>query len=362
MDPNNHPINGDESPATPYGQAGDIVPTQPDLPAAPDVAPVATPASARATTNPAGVRAILVGVVAAVVAIALIVAGVAYAKTRSTTPTASEILANAKNAKLTDTTFTLTDHMTANLGGSTTSAFPTTLDITGNGKLTKAPVRNDVTITIPLLGAQNSIEVLTDGSDIYANVGNLAGLLSSIGTTTTGTPTTPPTTSGPPWIKIPVGQPIPTVLDYSHVQNVKLIGAEKVNGKDTWHLQGTLNIAGLSGSATPNPGIAATATAIATQTGASVTPVTEDLWFQQDTYFPAKLTVKFSANLGNLAALMGSTTATPTPATPTPTNSQIASDATVIFTAWNSGITITPPPANQVGDGSSLFPTPTPKK
>ena len=359
MDPNTTPTNGDEVPATPYGQAGETTPTQPDLPATPDVAPVAAPAPARATSNNAGVRVALVGVVAAVVVIALIVAGVAFAKTRSTTPTASDILASAKSAKLNDTTYTLTDHVTANLGGATTGSFPTTLDITGNGKLTANPARNDVTIAIPLLGAQNTIEVLTDGSDLYANLGNLAGLLSILGTTN-GTPTTPPTTSGPPWVKVPVGQPIPTALDYSHLQNVKLIGAEKVNGKDTWHLQGTLNIAGMT-SATPNPGIAATATAVATQTGASVTPVTEDLWFQQDTYFPAKVTVNFSANLGNLASLTGGTTATPAPTT-TPTNSQVTSAATVLFTAWNSGITITPPPASQVGDGSSLFPTPTPTK
>lgn len=365
MEPNDMSAQGgDMPPTTPIpGESGSITdpqaawssdtPTSADVPAyqTPTSAPpmYTTPASAPPVFPPAGtdapasvsptprsnagLRLAVLGGIGAVIVLALIFAGVAFARgafAQASTPTPSQILASANSANLKDATYTFTDTLALSYTqpGSTTTGEPTTFTLSGSGKLTKSPARNDITLTIPLFGQQNSIEAITDGSDAYVNPGNLGSVLGGKqGAALDGK-----------WIKIPVGMQIPTVLDYSHLTNLKLIGGETVNGKDTWHIQGTLSAPTGSGTSTADPGASATATAVATQYGLSVQPVTEDLWFAKDTYYPVQFKLHFAASVAN-APSFGSGNGKATGSGP----ASVTSDGTVTFTAWNSGLSITVP-------------------
>jgi hypothetical protein len=330
----------DDLPTTPsYEDAmpGNTTPTNAEVAASsaatsPDVAAAApTAARGRANWTP---RAISLAIVAAVVVLALVVTGVVFAANHSsnaTPPTAAQIIASATKANLQDTAYTIQDNTTINFSSSATSSTPTTINISGTGKLTKTPARNDVTLTIPLIGTQNPIEGLTDGATLYLNVGTLGGLLGNqFGSLV----------PAGKWLEVPLGQ-TPNVLDYSRLTNLKVVGSDTVNGKATWHLQGTVNA--------PTSAKGSTTT--------TTTTATEDLWFFQDTYFPAKFVINASGDLSGLAGMMGGKTsngATPSGATST---------ATVSFTSWNTGLTITPPAPSQVVSLPSNIPgltTPTP--
>jgi hypothetical protein len=338
------PQGGDDGLTTPNpGYAGDSAsdatyfsdnaPTSSDLPAQPAGTPPPPASAPPATTGKGGPtpRLLLLAGVAAVVVLALIASAVAFARGLiNQTPTPGAILSSAENAHLTDASYAIADQLTLVYTSSSSGGAPTTLDMTGTGKLTKSPARNDVTLSIPLLGAQNTVEVITDGTDVYVNIGALADLLGGSGVNV----------PKGKWVKVPVGMAIPTVLDYSHLTNLKLIGAETINGKATWHIQGTLSVHTGSGTTTANPGASATATAVATQYGLSVPPVTEDLWFQQGTYYPAKFVVTFSASATKAPSFGGAAGGTG-PA-------HVTNTATLTFNAWNTGATITVPSPSQV--------------
>ncbi len=330
------PQGGDDGLTTPDPTYfSDNAPTSGDLAATPSgdapPPPATTPPAVTGGRGP-NPRLLLLAGVATVVVLALVASAVAFARGMlNQTPTPSAILTSAENAHLTDATYTLTDQLTLVYTSSSSGGTPTTLNLTGNGKLTKSPTRNDVTLSIPLLGAQNTIEVITDGSDVYANIGALADLLGGSGVNV----------PKGKWIKVPAGMAIPTILDYSHLTNLKLIGTDTINGKATWHIQGTLSMPHGAGAATPNPGASATATAVATQYGLSVPPVTEDLWFQQGTYYPAKFVVNFSASATKAPSIGGSKGGSAGPA-------HVTNAATLTFSEWNTGATVTVPSPDQV--------------
>jgi hypothetical protein len=85
-----------------------------------------------------------------------------------------------------------------------------------------------------------------------------------------------------------------------------------VNGHQVYHLRGTL--------VAPTPAA----------TSSTDTPTTEDLWVRTDNFYPAKVMI--------------SSTSTTAGATSTAT-------ATITFTSWNTGLTITIPPAKDVVSG-----------
>lgn len=333
---------GDESTPTNYGDTNPTMPVSGSM--VPDAAPYIPPPAATppATSRNWVQRNLLLAIVTAVAVLGLLISTVAFAASHGgkTTPTsAADVIANANKAALNDATYKILDNTTINFSSSTAGSSPTTFNLTGTGKLTKSPARNDIAINFQLFGPQTTIEVLTDGTDGYVNLGALGGLF--------GSQLHMAATSGQ-WIKVPLGKQSPNLLDYSHLTNLKLIGAAQLNGKATWHIQGTL--AADTAKTTPTP----------TPSGASATPVTEDLWFFQDTYFPAQFTVHLAVNLGDLKipGLPGSSN-TSGAATP----STVTTDATLQFTNWNSGITITPPPPSSVIGLPTGFPgqpSPTP--
>jgi hypothetical protein len=116
------------------------------------------------------------------------------------------------------------------------------------------------------------------------------------------------------WLKVPVGS-ANAEFNYDFIalveqlQNPTLVGTETINGFQTYHLRGTVQ-------APVTPGA-----------NQKIETTTEDLWVRQDNYYPAKI----------VAHGGGSNNGT-----------SVTVDVTATFTAWNSGITITPPPADQV--------------
>ena len=331
--------NGDTATPANYGDTNPTVPIASGMP--PDAPPnIPPPATAAPTSRNWVQRNVLVAIVAGVAVLALLISTVAFAASHGgkTTPTsAADVIAAANKAALNDASYKIQDNTTINFTSSTAGSSPTTFNLTGTGKLTKSPARNDIAINFQILGPQTTVEVLTDGTDGYVNLGALGGLLGSQAHFAV---------AAGQWIKVPLGKQTVNLLDYSHLKNLKLVGAAQINGKATWHIQGTL----AADASTPTP----------TASGVSATPVTEDLWFFQDSYFPAQFTVHLAVNLGDLQIPgmpgSGKTTGSATPST-------VTTDATLQFTHWNSGITITPPPPGSVISLPTSFPglpTPTP--
>lgn len=314
------PTNGDDLPTTPFYPDAPVGPTQPDV--------ATPPPPPTASTVPWVQRNLLLAIVAGVVVLALLITGVVYAASHglgSSPPNAASIIANANKANLKDASYAIQDKTAVDFGA---TGSPVVLDIKGTGKLTKMPNRNDITLNVSLLG-QVPIEVLTDGNTGYLNLGALSGILGG------QIPGFTSADSGK-WLKVPLGSQSVNLLDYSHLTNLKYIGSDKINGKATWHIQGTL-----SAGTVPTPTAGSTAKAQAT---------TEDLWFFQDTYFPAQFQLQASANLAGLPlpGLTGNNVTRAATPTPAPAPSEGTSDATLTFTNWNSGLTITPPDPGSV--------------
>jgi LppX/LprAFG-like lipoprotein len=93
------------------------------------------------------------------------------------------------------------------------------------------------------------------------------------------------------------------------LQNPGLVGTETINGAQTYHLRGTVQ-------APVTPGA-----------NQSIETTTEDLWVRQSDYYPMKIVAHGAG---------------------TNKGTTITVDVTATFTAWNSGVTITPPPPDQV--------------
>ncbi len=103
--------------------------------------------------------------------------------------------------------------------------------------------------------------------------------------------------------------------DALQAQTMQLIGAEKLDGVTTWHLRGpfTIPLFASDGNLVQVPG-------------------TEDLWLRQSDSLPVQI-VKSAAKL--YTADDG-------------TQEHLVFTATYHFTAWNTGLTITPPGEGQI--------------
>jgi hypothetical protein len=348
------PTWGDTQPQMPANSAGDLPPAVPvpPVPYASDVPP----------SNNGGSRGrrTVLAIAGAVVAVLIILAATlfAFAKQRGASAAAqtpAQIISQAKQAKINDATYTLAGQFGVNIGGASTSSNTnTSLPLTGSGKFTTNPARNDVSLSLSILSTNTSIEAITDGSNAYVKVSGLSGL--------TGQP------DSQKWYEVSLGQSVgtPDISQvYDAIQNPTLVGTETVNGHKTWHLTGTLNESALAGSATVSPGVAATATAIAQQIGLATTGTTKiDLWVAQDTYYLVQVHINVSASidlnvdLSGLTGITGAATLEPTATsgTPTPTNFGFTVDAMLTFQTWNSGISIAVPPPSDVTTVPSGFP------
>jgi hypothetical protein len=174
---------------------------------------------------------------------------------------------------------------------------------TSTGTMAFNPFQADLTTTGTYLAQPLNAEEIVSGNTLYVKMG----------TSTT-------------WQAYSLDQiAASTAIDPSNfspekitqLANVRVVGIETVDGVKVYHLQGTgrKTIAQLTGAG-------AALGALGSDANQPVT-YTADLDVRTDTYQP----VRFQAH-----AAAGPTTA----------------DVTAVFTAWNMGVTITPPPASQV--------------
>lgn len=206
----------------------------------------------------------------------------------SSPPSAQTILQNVQKAHFNDVTFTL--NVTGSFSGTSGSG-------TGTGKVTKHPERSDINLTILLDGQQVTLEVITDvaTNTEYSKI--------------TGSPIPG---SSDMWIKTPRGGTSSSLVDTSQItsylnglSNVTLVGSDTVDGTAVWHIKGTT-----SQSAT-------------TQTGESGMT---DMYVTKDGYLPKKVVERLTG--------------------------AAAGTFTLLFTAYDTGIIINLPPADQVQSGA----------
>jgi hypothetical protein len=205
-------------------------------------------------------------------------------------PDPATLLQQASTADWRDVTFTLAFNGTE-LGQ--------TVNATGGGKATKNPQRVEVNLTLPFTLAGTTAQITIDEivdfptSTAYSRIGGIPGV-----------PNPGQWTKSPISAASSTGSPIDptTITDFTKTQNAKLIGAETLNGVAVWHIQGTETDA------------------------ASGTSATTDIYIRQDNHYPLKVTVH--------------STTTSTPGT---TAGAGTSDITILFTQYNSGVTITLP-------------------
>jgi hypothetical protein len=121
------------------------------------------------------------------------------------------------------------------------------------------------------------------------------------------------------WLKVSLGSASNAEFNYDflalveQLQNPGLVGTEAINGVQTYHLRGTVQ------------------TPVTPGANQSIETTTEDLWVRQSDYYPVQIVAHGAgSNKGTSSTV----------------------DVTATFTAWNSGVTITPPPPDQVTTAS----------
>ena len=145
------------------------------------------------------------------------------------TPTAQQILTSAKNAHLTDETFTVTVQGTAN---------GTTISVTGTGKATVNPARVSMSLSTQVNGTTVALDEVIDAATgaSYTRITSPASLA-------TGS-----------WVKSSDSSSPIAATDlqasaiYGNITDAKLIGSEQVNNVNTWHVQGTIAKSGSNGT------------------------------------------------------------------------------------------------------------------
>lgn len=313
----------DTFPAAPADPSAPFM-AEPTLPTAPDAAPaLAGPPSRPALSavgqmpvapkRPPNWRALLLAGVALVMLGAAL--GVFFiVRANDQPPDATGILMHASQADLRDGTFNVTGNISIGLAGEGISE-----GVSGNGSIIRAPYRLHITENVgglPTTGPLSLEEIIIGDTAYIKQPTNLGGNAQKPWTQTTVAPS-----SNLPSLALT------NFLDYSTLQHPVDMGTETINGHAAWHIH-----ADLIGSLTGGP--AATATAISSATG-STTQASEDLWIRQDNYFPAQVTLKttFNSGLGGKGGIG-----------PVSINATL----TLPFTAWNTGVTIDPPPPDQV--------------
>lgn len=209
--------------------------------------------------------------------------GGAAKTTPTATPGAAQIVAQIKNLKFKDATFTMNFSFTTQ---------GTTATGTGGGKVTMNPNRSDLQLAFPLTISGTSYnlqyEVITDGNDSYTMISS--------------TPDIPGFTTSGMWTKgaadssnNPFGNTSQFGNFTSGLGTPTLVGVETVNGVSVYHLKGT----------------------DATTPGSTI-----DLYVRKDNYQPVKADyTETGTSSGNF---------------------------TLVFTGYNTGISIAVPPASQI--------------
>lgn len=207
------------------------------------------------------------------------------------TPDAAQIVAKVKALQFKDATFTFTMNITTS--GQTVNG-------TGSGKITKSPDRSDLQFSFPLTVAGSSFnvqgETITDGSTTYTKLSSTPDIP---GFTTNGMWTKSDSGAGSTAGSIFGGGTSQFGDFIGSLSGGTLVGAETVDGVQVYHLKGT---------------------------DTSSSGGTLDVYVRKDNYQPVKAVFTET----------GDTSGT----------------FTLVFTGWNTGISIATPPADQVTSGS----------
>ncbi|HLY32255.1 MAG TPA: hypothetical protein VKQ36_14595 [Ktedonobacterales bacterium] len=160
-----------------------------------------------------------------------------------------------------------------------------TYHATGHGVETTKPQRSDETVTSVAGSQSQTEEIITDGQTIY--------------TRQQGQPKWTKTTIPPNFGGVSPTSP----TDFGSLQNLTFVGSETIEGYPTWHVKGMFTTTAQGKTTTNNV----------------------DLWVRQDNFYVVQ--VKDHTTV---------------------TGQSGAVDTTLLFTKWNTGVVITPPPPSQV--------------
>lgn len=253
---------------------------------------------------------------------------------QSKVPTAAEILqraagvlnvnkppsANSTNsATVQDLTYTLKLTVNMNMSDSSLGAQKLSETITATGEETLKPRRDQMDMTMAL--ADPSLPQgfnLTD--TVIVDYATQTGYIKTSGTGFPGA------TSGK-WYKMSfasvggLGADTSMYLDYSRLKNAKLIGSETINGVPVWHLRAQENL----NQAVPGSAVGAGSSGASNSVSGTATL---NYYFRQDNYRPVKIV------MASTDTMSGFGTASTT--------------GEMDFTAFNTGINIALPPANEV--------------
>jgi len=200
--------------------------------------------------------------------------------TTATAPDAHTILDRAEHAALKDTSFSIT----ATAGGASGPVPSNVATVSGQGALTMSPHRTKIHFSaIGLFGVSAPADVIIDEhQNVYAQV--------------------PPLNQ---WVKVDPTQlrlQLGTleILNYTDIQSPVVIGAETINGQQTWHVQGVV-LAQSAGTARR----------------------LEDVWVRQSDAYPVQIQIH----------------TVPDPAG-TPTTDNRTLNVMLQFQQWDTGVTI----------------------
>jgi hypothetical protein len=219
-----------------------------------------------------------------------------------------------------DTTFSIDGALDSTTGR---SAF--TMDLS---KLTAALPPSQQAGVGAILGNGN-IQIVTDGGDVYMQLGGLATLLGA--------------TTGQTWIKVPVGSDAASAVGaplgdgteilklLDQAGGVTTVGTEQVRGVDTTHYQGTLDLASALAEASADQRSKAESELGKVGIDPSTATVPVDVWIGSD-----GLVRRVMIGVDGLKA----TTASSTGAT--------SGNVTMEFYDFGQPVNITVPPADQV--------------
>ncbi|HKS69179.1 MAG TPA: hypothetical protein VJQ45_02075 [Ktedonobacterales bacterium] len=255
---------------------------------------------------------------------------------QSHVPTAAEILQRATNvlnvnnptsaqgansATVQDLTYTLKLTVNMDMSDSSLGAQKLSETITATGEETLKPRRSQADMTMALADASLPQNFnLTD--TIIVDYASQTGYIKMSGGMLPGA------ASGK-WYKMSfasvggLGADTSMYVDYSKLKDAKLIGSETINGVAVWHLRAKEDLS----QAVPG----STLTGSGSSTGASNSvsgTATLDYYFRQDNYRPVKIGMAGNETMSGLG------TATTT--------------GEMDFTAFNTGVSIALPPANEV--------------
>jgi hypothetical protein len=206
--------------------------------------------------------------------------GTSVPATGTVTVSAQAILDQAEHAALKDTSFTIA----ASAGGASGPVPSNVATVNGQGALTTSPHRTKIHFSaIGLFGISAPADVIIDEhQNVYAQV--------------------PPLNQ---WVKVDPSQlqvQLGTleILNYNQVHNPVVIGAETVNGQQTWHVQG-VNLAQSAGTARR----------------------LEDVWVRRSDFYPVQIQIHTVPDLKG-----------------TPTTDNRVLNVMLQFQQWDTGITI----------------------